>query len=255
LVAPGYAVEIVPTFSRFAEEALDLAELVSGERVLDVASGPGTLSLAAARRGTRVSAIDFSPQMIAELEARARNEGLSNIDARIADARALPFEPASFDAVFSMFALNLIPDRVKAFREIRRVVRRTGRAVVGTPAAFPRGTGFTAARDAIRLEMPSLDLDVEIPLADPEELARELTKAGFGAVQTKTSTRTIEFSSIAVMWSAGSRAAAPLVVARDAVSEEDWAQASEAILRRLEALFGAGPHALDITVNIALARP
>ena len=56
-----------PGLREFVADALELAHLAPGERVLDVATGPGTLALAAARAGARVSAIDFSPEMIAEL--------------------------------------------------------------------------------------------------------------------------------------------------------------------------------------------
>jgi 2-polyprenyl-3-methyl-5-hydroxy-6-metoxy-1,4-benzoquinol methylase len=49
MVAPGYAAEIPATFSSFAQDALALASLRPGERVLDVATGPGTLAVPAAR--------------------------------------------------------------------------------------------------------------------------------------------------------------------------------------------------------------
>ncbi len=99
LVAPGYAAEIAPTFARFARDAIRLANLAPGARVLDVATGPGTLALAAARSGAQVSAIDFAPRMIAELRAQVRREGLAEIEATVADAAALPFGDDAFDAV------------------------------------------------------------------------------------------------------------------------------------------------------------
>jgi len=76
LVADGYVSDNVPLFERFAEEALRFAAVAPGARVLDVAAGPGTLALLAARDGAgSVDAIDFSPEMIARLEARAAAAG------------------------------------------------------------------------------------------------------------------------------------------------------------------------------------
>jgi 2-polyprenyl-3-methyl-5-hydroxy-6-metoxy-1,4-benzoquinol methylase len=65
LVASAYEAEVLPTFRHFAEEALRLAAPAAGSRVADVACGPGTLALIAARAGFTVDAIDFSPEMIA----------------------------------------------------------------------------------------------------------------------------------------------------------------------------------------------
>jgi ubiquinone/menaquinone biosynthesis C-methylase UbiE len=255
LVAPGYAAEIVPTFSRFAEDALALAQLAQGERVLDVATGPGTLALAAATGGARVSAIDFSPQMLVELEARAHKEGIAEIDVRVADARALPFESATFDAVFSMFALNLVADRAAAFREIHRVVRPSGRVVIATPGSIHRKPGFAEARDILCRALPSLDIDIDLPLSEPDDLERELATAGFRDIATRTSTRSMRSGSIATIWAMASRAGAPIVLARESMGKERWARASRRIVKELEERFGAGPYAIEIEVNLAVARP
>src|SRR6266581_2768669 len=73
---------------------LDSAKVRAGARTLDVASGPGYAAAAAAARGARVAALDFSSAM-AEL-ARSQNPEL---DFREGDAEALPFPEGSFDAV------------------------------------------------------------------------------------------------------------------------------------------------------------
>jgi SAM-dependent methyltransferase len=254
LVAPGYAAEIVPAFSRFAEDALELARLAAGERVLDVATGPGTLAVAAARAGALVSAIDFSPQMIAELRSRLEHEGLEEVDARIADATALPFGEGVFDAVFSMFALNLVADRAAAFREIHRALRPGGRAVVGTPASLTRTAAFADVRDIVRRSLPGIDLDIELPLAEPEELRSEMSAGGFAEVDVRTVTRSFPFPSVTAVWATASRAAAPVVLAREAMAAESWSRASEEVVRGLEQRFGGGPQEIELSVNFARAR-
>lgn len=69
-MAPTYAAD-VGQWRDYAEEALRLVDLDPSHRVLDVACGPGTLALLAAKRAAKVDAVDFSPGMIAELEQRA----------------------------------------------------------------------------------------------------------------------------------------------------------------------------------------
>jgi SAM-dependent methyltransferase len=254
LVAPGYAAELTPPFSRFAEDALDLAQLAPGERALDVGAGPGTLALGAARRGARVSAIDFSPQMVAELQARAAREGTRGIAARVADATALPYEDEAFDAVFSMLAVNLMADRAAALREMRRVVRRGGRVVVGTPASMTSSPVFEEVHAILRSALPGLDFDGSLPLGDAAELRREVSAAGFAQVDVRTVTHALTYPSLAAIWAAASRAAAPIVVAREAMGDARWSQASDAVLRKLTARFGAGPQRLELVVNLARAE-
>jgi SAM-dependent methyltransferase len=200
-----------------------------------------------------VSAIDFSAKMIAELEARAQREGLA-IDVTIADATQLPFEGDAFDAVFSMFALNLVADRAAAFREIRRVVRPDGRAVVGTPASLAAEPAFARVRFILEKHLPNLAFDGELPLGNVEELRGEMTRAGFTTIEMERISRPVRYPSLAAMWEVGGRAAAPIVVARAEMGEERWAPASIAILRDLQEAFGAGPQTIELLVNIARGR-
>ncbi|HMA91514.1 MAG TPA: class I SAM-dependent methyltransferase, partial [Polyangiaceae bacterium] len=67
LVAADYALDIVPLFSAYAARAVAVAGVGVDSRVLDVAAGPGTLSFVALAAGARVTAIDFSTEMIGKL--------------------------------------------------------------------------------------------------------------------------------------------------------------------------------------------
>jgi ubiquinone/menaquinone biosynthesis C-methylase UbiE len=93
---------------------LDLAGIRSGHRVLDVAAGTGEQTLMAARRvGPHgfVLATDIADRMLAYLDEAARSEGLTNVQTRLMDARALQLEPESFHAAICRLALMLIPER------------------------------------------------------------------------------------------------------------------------------------------------
>lgn len=92
--------------------------LPPGGRLLDVGSGTGFLSLAAARMGYRVTALDISTGMLSSLEAAARKEDLQ-IDIVHSPADEPP--PGPFDAVMERLAIWTLPDPEKALRAWRSV--------------------------------------------------------------------------------------------------------------------------------------
>lgn len=115
-------------------EALDLR---AGEHVLDVAAGNGNVSLAAARRWTRVVSTDYVGALLARGRERAAAERLE-MEFREADAEQLPFADASFDAVVSTFGVMFTPDPRRAAAELLRVCRPGGRIGLAnwTPDGF-----------------------------------------------------------------------------------------------------------------------
>jgi demethylmenaquinone methyltransferase/2-methoxy-6-polyprenyl-1,4-benzoquinol methylase len=100
----------------------------AGGRLLDLASGTGDIALEALRldAGVRVTAADFSLEM---MRVGRRRPGGDRIAWCGADALALPFADASFDAVTSGYLLRNVADRVGVFREQARVVRPGGHVV------------------------------------------------------------------------------------------------------------------------------
>ena len=115
-------------------EALDLR---AGQKVLDVAAGNGNASLAAARRFCEVTATDYVPALLARAAERAAAERL-DIAFKEADAEALPFADASFDAVTSTFGVMFTADQDRAAAELLRVCRPGGRIGLAnwTPDGF-----------------------------------------------------------------------------------------------------------------------
>lgn len=110
----------------------------AGQRVLDVACGSGNASLVVARRHCEVTGIDYVPALLERAKARAAAEG-TPIDFRVADAQALPFEDAGFDAVLSVFGVMFAPDQEKAASELLRVCRPGGK--IGLSCWTPDGFG------------------------------------------------------------------------------------------------------------------
>jgi len=104
---------------------------VRGKRVLDLGCGHGMASVVLARRGALVTACDLSPGYCAEARRRAKANHLQ-VDVIAADCERLPFVDQSFDAIWGHAILHHL-DVAVAAREIRRVVRPVGAAVLCEP--------------------------------------------------------------------------------------------------------------------------
>ena len=115
----------------FEPYALDLAQRLEkggAECVLEIAAGTGVVTRALAARlgpNARITATDLSEPMLNHAKTKLSR------DARVcwqqADAQALPFEDRSFDVVVCQFGAMFFPDKVRAFKEARRVLKPGGR--------------------------------------------------------------------------------------------------------------------------------
>lgn len=111
----------------------NIAEVRTGETLLDIGCGAGMDLLLSARKvgpSGRVIGVDMTPQMRARAEASARSAGMTNVEIREGDAESLPVEDESVDVATSNGVLNLVPNKRKAYAEIARVLRPGGRLLL-----------------------------------------------------------------------------------------------------------------------------
>jgi ubiquinone/menaquinone biosynthesis C-methylase UbiE len=205
-IATGYDRYVAPQEADLANEALRLVGIEPGERFLDVAAGPGGLSLPAARLGAQVLATDWSAAMIERFEARVRDENLSQAEGRVMDCHALDIPDDSFDVTGSQFGVMLVPDQPRALREMVRVTKPGGRVLVlayGFPAELEFLQFFLGALKAVAPEFPGLPDDpppLEFQVSDPEVLRGRLTDAGLKGVRVEQTAERPTFSSGQEMW-------------------------------------------------------
>ena len=124
---------------------LDSVNAGKSVRLLDVASGPGYVAAAAAKRGAAVVGIDFSAPMV--MEARRRYPG---IQFQEGDAEALPFPDGSFDAVVMNFGMLHLGRPDQALVEARRVLADGGRIGFTVWAKPEETVGFGITLRAIQ---------------------------------------------------------------------------------------------------------
>src|SRR3569623_931357 len=235
LVADAYAAEMMAVFDHFAHEALRLAALAPGSRVVDVACGPGTLALVAAAAGHDVEAIDFSPKMIGHLAVREN----PRVHARVGDGQALPYADESFDAAFSLLGVIFLPDRAKGIAALRRVLRPGGRAVVSRWPARSMSPVLSAVFAAIAQVTGPTGGGEPPPLATEEACRAELG-ASFRDVAVHRITAVQRFASLGDMWGSLARTFAPLVLMRPRLGDR-WAALEAAARANLAAAIGGGP--------------
>ncbi|WP_299447936.1 class I SAM-dependent methyltransferase [uncultured Phycicoccus sp.] len=134
-----------------SEQLCETADLRAPWTVLDLATGPGTTALAAARRGCRVTGVDISEVLLERARARAAAEGLQVTFAH-EDAENLPYDAGTFDAVMSTFGIGFTPSPEDVAREAMRVLRPGGRLALTHWA--PGGANHAEAEVLARFSEP-----------------------------------------------------------------------------------------------------
>src|SRR5262249_16993626 len=157
-----------------------------GERVLDIATGTGWTARNVARTGAQVVAVDIAAEL---LNAARALSALTTppIDFQLADAEALPFADASFDAVISTFGIMFAADQQQAASEAARVCRSGGRLVVA--AWSPEPNGYIARFFSTIAKYSPLPAPAVSPLAwgDQEKVRALLGRAFDLSFETRVS--------------------------------------------------------------------
>jgi SAM-dependent methyltransferase len=177
-VTAVYAEGFGPLTAEAVGPLLDAVRAGPGTRLLDVASGPGYVSGAAADRGASVVGVDVAPEMVAESRRR-----YPNLEFREGSAEVLPFAASEFDAVAINFGLLHLGRPDEALREANRVLKTDGRLGFTVWAARDKALGIGIVLDAVEAHgTPDVGIPVGPPFfrfSDPAECERALRAAGF----------------------------------------------------------------------------
>jgi ubiquinone/menaquinone biosynthesis C-methylase UbiE len=216
------------------ERLLDLARPGPGERVLELASGPGGLGLAAAERvgpGGEVVISDVAAPMVAAARARAQARGLANVRARELDFESIDEPDESFDAVLCREGLMFAIEPARAAAEARRVLRPGGRAAVAVWGPRERNPWLGLMLDAVGEQLgetlPPPGMPGPFALSHAEGLHALLAGAGLVEVAVEEVDVPLRVPSAESWWERGISLAGPVARRLAGLSPEATAAARD----------------------------
>ena len=185
-----------------ADWMIDALALEPGEHVLELAGGPGTVSLMAAPAvspGGHVIYSDFAEPMVNAARERLQAEGAPSVEYRVIDAETIDLSDASVDAVGCRMGYMLMADPAAALRESARVLAPGGRialAVWSDPGSNP-WAALPMQAVASQLGAPPAPADAPglWALADEARLTGLLEDAGFQSIRIEKLDDAVEFES------------------------------------------------------------
>jgi len=161
-------------------------DLQPGQRVVDLAAGPGDTGFLAAelvKPGGTLITSDASEAMLGVARGRARDLGVTNVEFRRLQLEWIDLPTASVDAAVCRWGVMLASDPAAALQEIRRVLRPGGKVALAVWAAPEHNPWATIpSRALVELgyaEPPDPDAPGMFALADPERLRELIGDAGF----------------------------------------------------------------------------
>jgi SAM-dependent methyltransferase len=248
-----------PVFRPWAQLLLDVTQPRPGERLLDVATGPGTVAQAAAAilgPSGQVTACDISPAMLAIARDVPPQPDAAQIEYIESPAAPLASATSSQDVVTCQQGLQFVPARAAAVAEMSRVLRPGGRVAVAVWASIEECPSMAALEHAIRDQLGDEPADRYRSgpwgMPDGATLAGLLSSGGFTDVKVEKHELLAVFPGGAGQLSASLAASA---VAADvaSLSVEDRAALNERIAHHLTALTVGGAVEAVLSSNIAIA--
>jgi SAM-dependent methyltransferase len=234
----------IAAFTRGATDAiLEAAQLRSGMRVLDLASGVGDPALSLAREvapSGQVTATDLGPGMISLAEELARKKSITNIEFHEASAESLPFADKSYDVLTCRFGVMFFPDLPKALRECYRVLKPGGRAAFVAwgkkeQPFFTTTAGIVLKHVPVPPPPPDPDAPSLFMFGDRDRLRRALEAAGFSNVHEEDRIVAGRWaSSVEEYWEQFTEVAAPFRPLIDQLTPEKKVQAQAEVLAALK---------------------
>jgi len=235
LVAEGYAKYTLPMFQQFSLAAVKLSKFTTAENILDIACGPGTMSLEIKDKVKSIEAIDFSEEMLLQFDKTIAKKSIKNINTQKMDGQNLSFEDNYFDYAFSMFGLMFFPDRIKGFKEIFRVLKPGGKAIVSSWAPVSQSPLMSLMFNSMIAAYPERKKpqDNMLNLENPKLFEEEMKAAGFHSIKIHKFTGLWTIENIEEFFYGMIEGSAPIVMMRQNMSNEEWVDKSQKMIKSI----------------------
>ena len=259
-IAEAYEERVEPFTSQFVAPLLEVAcKSPNSEKVLDVACGAGAVAMAAAERGARVVATDYSERLVARLQERAITGGLALEETVVADGHALPLRWAGqFDAAVSSFGAIFFESPERGIAEMVRCLKPGGRVAITAWGASDETEAFQQIPAAARECLDEAEARKWRPEArrihgSAERLTALLESAGLEQVRiVGPVTRTCVVADARAYWLRFAEGSPGTREKLAALSADRAAALQAAVEARMRARFGDGEIALPASAYIAV---
>ncbi len=256
LVAEGYSQTTQQMLAEYSKDALEFAGVSSEDIILDVACGPGTLSLLAAPKVARIDAIDFSKQMLTAFEQSITKAEIKNISLSEGDGQNVPFEDETYDAAFSMFGLMFFPNRLKGFGELYRTLKPGGTAAVSSWVPLDESPEMKLMFDTLKVMNPDMPEPGSVidTLQNPELFKSEMEQSGFKEVTIQRITKQYRFESVDDYWDSMTRGSVPIVMLKNSWDSAKWKSAEKKALEYLQTVITELPKEFSMSAFIGIGK-
>ena len=257
-VPATYEKHLVPLI--FEPYAIDLARHVKARRptrVLEIACGTGvvTRALSAALPEAAIVATDLNQAMLDQAAAIGTKRA---VDFRQADAQQLPFPDGTFDVVVCQFGVMFVPDKVRAYREVRRVLRPGGIFLFNAWDRLAENEFAQLAHDAVAAcfpqDPPGFLARTPYAYYDTAVIARELAAAGFTVMPEFVIVTARSTAASAAGPATGFCQGTPLRAEIEARDASRLAEVTGAATAAIAKRFGAGPVDAKMQAVVAAAQ-
>ena len=253
--------ELAPTYHNFAtpitslaiKPLLQAAEVRVGNRLLDVATGPGTVAFEASKLGAQAFGVDLSLGMI-----EMARKSYPKIDFRVADVERLPFDDQSFDTVACNFGLGHFPNPEASVAECVRTLKQGGRIALSwwdQPSKIIQGLFLDAINEIGAKPPPDVPTGYSVfRFADTEEFSRLLKGAKLSEVVIEEYKTTYLIPDVETLWRGG---LGSFALTASAIAHQDSTTQSKiraALERRASAYRTAGGLMLPVAFKIGVGR-
>lgn len=244
-IAAIYESHMVPLlFAAYAAETASRVAAHAPKDVLEVAAGTGAVTAELLRQLPKDATITATDLNQAMLDEAARKITDRRAKLRSSDAQDLPFPDHSFDAVVCQFGAMFFPDRLKAYREAHRVLRKDGTYFLSVWDTLDTSPFFAVVTEAVAAAFPQnppgFFRRTPYGYNDIDAITASLTEAGFATVTSDRVTfpsRADSSADVAMALCQGT----PLRSEIEQRAPDGLVEVTEIARRAIEQAFGTGP--------------
>jgi SAM-dependent methyltransferase len=206
--AEDYVEHVSPLTNQFLPAFFKLASVQPGERVLDLACGPGDSTIEAALKAREIGevlGIDSLPEFVALARRRALEAGLTNVRFEVMDACALDLGSSYWDVVICHLGITELSDPKAALAEVQRVLRPVGRLALSTWGEWQRSPWLAIPFDAAHAVVPARPPSARAEpfrYGQPGVLSNLLSAAEYQDVTPDRTTAALEYDAPEQYWQA-----------------------------------------------------